>query len=67
MQVLSKKLCIFQVRLVAICRIFQGDANRMTGKIRLNHTEFCTRQVRGPQIVQTFSLGVKPKLKNFWY
>ena len=33
MQVLSKKLRIFPVRLVDICRIFQGDANRMTGKI----------------------------------
>ena len=37
----------------------------MTGKIGLNHTEFCTRQVRGPQIVQTFSLGVKPQTENF--
>ena len=66
MQVLSKKLCMFPVRLVDICRIFQGDANRMTGKIGLNHTELYTRQVCGPQIVQTFSLGVNPKLKNFW-
>ena len=37
----------------------------MTGKIGLNHTEFCTRQVRGPQIVQTFSLGVKPQTEKF--
>ena len=35
-------------------------ANRMTGKIGLNHTEFCTRQVRGLQIVQTFPYKVKP-------
>ena len=65
MQVLSKKLCMFSVRLVDICRIFKGDANSMTGKIGLNHTEFCTRQVRGPQIVQTFSLGVKPQTEKF--
>ena len=31
----------------------------MTGKIGLNHTEFCTRQVRRPQTVQTFSYEVK--------
>ena len=37
----------------------------MTGKIGLNHTEFCMRQVRGPQIVQTFSLGVKPQTETF--
>ena len=37
----------------------------MTGKIGLNHTVFCTRQVRGPQIVQTFSLGVKPQTEKF--
>ena len=37
----------------------------MTGKIDLNHTEVCTRQVRGPQIVQTFSLGVKPQTSKF--
>ena len=37
----------------------------MTGKIGLSHTEFCTRQVRGPQIVQTFSLGVEPQTENF--
>ena len=37
----------------------------MTGKIGLNHTEFCMRQVRGPQIVQTFSLGVKPQTEAF--
>ena len=36
----------------------------MTGKIGLNHTEFCMRQVRGPQIVQTFSLGVKPQTEK---
>ena len=65
MQVLSEKLCIFSVRLFDICRTFQGDANSMTGKIGLNHTEFCTRQVRGPQIVQTFSLGVKPQTTKF--
>ena len=28
-------------------------------KIGLNHTEFCAHQVHGPQIVQTFSQGVK--------
>ena len=38
----------------------------MTGKIGLSQTEFCTRQVRGLQIVQTFSYEVKPKLKNSW-
>ena len=37
----------------------------MTGKIGLNHTEFCTRQVRGPQIVQTFSYEVKPQTEKF--
>ena len=36
----------------------------MTGKIGLSHTEFCTRQVHGPQIVQTFSLGVKPQTEK---
>ena len=36
----------------------------MTGKIGLNNTEFCTRQVRGPQIVQIFSLGVKPQTEK---
>ena len=56
---------MFAVRLVDICRIFQGDANSMAGKIGLNHTEFCTRQVRGPQIVQTSSLGVKPQNEKF--
>ena len=56
---------MFPVRLVDICRIFQGDGNRMTRKIGLNHTEFCTRQVRGRQIVQTFSLGVKPQTEKF--
>ena len=38
----------------------------MTGNNNLNHTEFCTRHVRGPQIVQTFSLGVKPQTENFF-
>ena len=65
MQVLSKNLCLLPVRLVDICRIFQGDENRMTGKIGLKHTEFCTRQVRGPQILETFSLGVKPQTEKF--
>ena len=37
----------------------------MTGKIGLNHTEFCMRQVRGPQIVQPFSLGVKSQTETF--
>ena len=37
----------------------------MTGKIGLNHTEFCMRYVRGPQIVQTVSLGVKPQTETF--
>ena len=37
----------------------------MTGKIGLNHTEFSMRQVRGPQIVQTFSLGVKRQTETF--
>ena len=65
MQVLSKKLYMFSVRLVDICRTVYGDANSMTGKIGLNHTKFCMRQVRGPQIVQTFSLGVKPPTETF--
>ena len=56
---------MFSVRLVDICRIVSGDANSMTGKIGLNHTEFCMGQVRGPQIVQTFSLGVKPQTETF--
>ena len=37
----------------------------MTGKIGLNHTEFCTRQVRGLQIVQTFPYEVKPQTEKF--
>ena len=37
----------------------------MTGKIGLNHTEFCTRQVRGLQIVQTFPCEVKPQTEKF--
>ena len=35
-------------------------------KIGLNHTESYACQVRGPQIVQTFSLGVKPQTEKFW-
>ena len=38
----------------------------MTGKIGLNHTEFCTCQVRGLQIVQTFPYEVKPKTEKFF-
>ena len=37
----------------------------MTGKIGLNHTEFCTRQVHGLQIVQTFPYEVKPQTEKF--
>ena len=37
----------------------------MTGKTGLNHTEFCTRQVRGLQIVQTFPYEVKPQTEKF--
>ena len=37
----------------------------MTGKIGLNDTEFCTRQVRGLQIVQTFPYEVKPQTEKF--
>ena len=37
----------------------------MTGKIGLNHTESCTRQVRGLQIVQTFPYEVKPQTEKF--
>ena len=40
-------------------------ANRMTGKIGLNHTEVCTRQVRGLQIVKTFPYEVKPQTEKF--
>ena len=50
MQVLSKKLCMFSVRLVDICRIVSGESNSMTGKIGLNHTEVCMRQVRGADL-----------------
>ena len=34
-------------------------------KNRLNHTEFCAREVPGPQIVQTFSWQVKHRTKTF--
>ena len=34
-------------------------------KIGLNHTEFYACQVRGPQIVQTFSEEVKPQTEKF--
>ena len=37
----------------------------MTGKIDLNHTEFCTRQVRGPQTGRPFRRELNPKLTNF--
>ena len=37
----------------------------MTGKIGLNHTEFCKRLVRGPQIVQTSSQRFKPPTNKF--
>ena len=37
----------------------------MTGKIGLNHTGSCTRQVRGLQIVQTFPYEVKPQTEKF--
>ena len=35
-------------------------------KIGLDHTEFCTHQVRGPQIVQTFSPRIKPQNGKFF-
>ena len=50
---------------VDISRFFLGDANRMTSKIGLNQTEFCRRQIRGPQIVQTFSQQVKSLTEKF--
>ena len=31
-----------------------------------HHTEFCAHQVRGPQIVQTFSQRVKPQANKFF-
>ena len=34
-------------------------------KIGLHHTEFCSHQVRGAQIVQTFSQRVKPQTGKF--
>ena len=34
-------------------------------KITLNHTEFCAREVRGPQIVQTFSRRVNHLTEKF--
>ena len=37
----------------------------MTGKIGLNHTEFCTRQVRGLQIVQTFPFEVQGRIGTY--
>ena len=36
-------------------------------KIGLDHTEFCTRQVSGAQIVQTFSQRAKPQTGKFFY
>ena len=30
-----------------------------------SHTEFCAHQVRGPQVVQTFSQRVKPQTNKF--
>ena len=51
---------MFPVRLVDICRLLQGERTECL-KICLNHTEFCAHQVRGPQIVQTFSQRVKPQ------
>ena len=59
-----KRLCMFPVRLVDICRFLQGERIECL-KIGLNHTEFCAHRVRGPQIVQTFSLGVKPQTEKF--
>ena len=56
---LKKKLCMFPVRLVNNCRFLQGERTECL-KIGLNHTEFCAHQVRGPQVVQTFSQRVKP-------
>ena len=34
-------------------------------KIGLNHTELCAHQVRGAQIVQTFSQRAKPQTGKF--
>ena len=34
-------------------------------KIGLDHNEFCAHQVRGAQIVQTFSQRVKPQTGKF--
>ena len=34
-------------------------------KKMLNHTEFCAREVRGPQIVQTFPWRIKPLTEKF--
>ena len=55
-----KKLCMFPVRLVDNCRFLKGERTECL-KIGLNHTEFCAHQVRGPQIVQTFSQRVRPR------
>ena len=59
-----KKLCMFPVRLVKNFRFLLGERTECL-KIGLNHTEFCAHQVRGPQIVQTFSQRVKPQTNKF--
>ena len=59
-----KKLCMFPVRLVNNCRFLQGERTECL-KIGLNHTEFGAHQVRGPQVVQTFSQRVKPQTNKF--
>ena len=55
---------MFPVRLVDICRFLYGKPTECL-KIGLNHTEFCAHQVRGPQIVQTFSQRLKPQTTKF--
>ena len=51
---------MFPVRLVNRCRVLYGNAYQSH-----MYTAFCVRQVRGLQIVQTFSKGVKPQTNKF--
>ena len=53
------------VRLVDICRFLQGDESWMFENWSQSQTVFCARQVRGTQIVQTFSKRVKPQTDKF--
>ena len=55
---------MFLVCLVNNCRFLQGERTECL-KIGLNHTEFCAHQVRGPQVVRTFSQRVKPQTTKF--